>query len=217
MATSRTTKSQGRSSSRTKARRGTARSGGTRARATSANGDAIALLKSDHRQVEEWFGQFEKARSDNRKQELAKKICLALTVHTQIEEEIFYPAYLEVTEDSEMHHEAAVEHDGAKYLIAQIESSSPDDEMFEAQVSVLSEMIKHHVNEEEKRGGMFAKAKQSSMDLADLGRRLERRKRELMSGAQTSMGGEERGERGIAPALLGKRKNAGREGARGRS
>src|ERR1041384_994713 len=78
--------------------------------------DAIALLKADHRQVEEWFEQFEKARDDDRKQTLATKICSALKVHTQIEEEIFYPAFLEATEDKDMHHEAVVEHDGAKKL-----------------------------------------------------------------------------------------------------
>ena len=76
--------------------------------------DAVGLLKADHRQVEQWFEAFEKTRSDSRKLELATKICDALTVHTQIEEEIFYPAFLEATEDRDMHHEAEVEHSGAK-------------------------------------------------------------------------------------------------------
>ena len=75
--------------------------------------DAIALLKADHRQVEEWFEQFEKARNVDRKQELATRICNALTVHTTIEEEIFYPAFLEATDDKDMHHEAEIEHEGA--------------------------------------------------------------------------------------------------------
>ena len=109
--------------------------------------DAIALLKADHRQVEEWFEEFEKARTDDRKQELAKKICDALKVHTTIEEEIFYPAFFEATAEEDLHNEAQVEHDGAKHLIGKIEASGPDDELFEAQVKVLSEMIKHHVNE----------------------------------------------------------------------
>ena len=87
--------------------------------------DAIALLKADHRQVEEWFEQFEKARDDNRKQTLATKICDALKVHTTIEEEIFYPAFLEATEDKDLHHEAEIEHEGAKQLIAKIEASEP--------------------------------------------------------------------------------------------
>lgn len=146
----------------------------------SAPADAIALLKADHRQVEEWFEAFEKARSDSRKTDLAKKICTALTVHTQIEEEIFYPAFLEATEDEDKHHEAVVEHDGAKKLIAEISKSGPDDEYFDAKLKVLSEMIKHHVKEEEQKEGMFAEAKSSDMDLRALGEQMSERKRELM-------------------------------------
>src|SRR6185503_18453977 len=80
--------------------------------------DAISLLKADHREVEGWFAQFEKTRSDDRKLELAGKICAALKMHTTIEEEIFYPAFLEATEETDIHHEAEVEHNGAKKLIA---------------------------------------------------------------------------------------------------
>jgi len=141
--------------------------------------DAIALLKADHRQVEEWFGQFEKARDDQRKQTLATKICNALKVHATIEEEIFYPAFLEATDDKELHHEAEVEHNGAKNLIAEIEASSPDDDYFDAKVTVLKEMIKHHVKEEEQPGGMFAEARKSEMDLDALGNQLAARKLEL--------------------------------------
>jgi hemerythrin superfamily protein len=148
--------------------------------------DAISLLKSDHRQVEEWFSEFEGARSTSKKQQLASKICEALTVHTTIEEEIFYPAFLEATEDKDIHHEAVVEHDGAKKLIAQIQSMSSEDDYFDAKVTVLSEMIKHHVKEEEKPGGMFAEAKKSDMDLAALGEELLARKRELQSHAKAA-------------------------------
>jgi hemerythrin superfamily protein len=142
--------------------------------------DAIALLKADHRQVEEWFEQFESTRSDDRKKTLASNICQALQVHTQIEEEIFYPAFLEATEEEDIHHEAEVEHAGAKNLIAQIEASGPEDEYYDAKVTVLSEMIKHHVKEEEQRDGMFAKARSSDMDLKAIGERLQARKSELM-------------------------------------
>src|SRR5580658_10266223 len=135
------------------------------ARKKSTHGDAISLLKADHRQVEEWFSEFEKARSASKKQQLAARICDALTVHTQIEEEIFYPAFLQATEDKDMHHEAEVEHGGAKNLIAEIRNSGPQDDYYDAKVHVLSEMIKHHVKEEEQRGGMFAEAKNSDMDL----------------------------------------------------
>jgi hemerythrin superfamily protein len=148
--------------------------------------DAVALLKADHRQVEEWFSQFDKARSASKKQQLAAQICDALTVHTQIEEDIFYPAFLDATGDKDMHHEAVVEHDGAKKLIAEIRDMSPDDDYFEAKVTVLSEMIKHHVKEEEQPGGMFAEAKKSDMDLMALGEQLLEKKQELQSEAEAA-------------------------------
>lgn len=164
------------------ARQPASRSRSARSRASAARataGDAIALLKADHRQVEEWFEQFEKSRSAGKKADLARKICQALKVHTIIEEEIFYPAFLEATGDEDMHHEAHVEHEGAKNLIAQIDSGGPGDEFFEARVTVLAEMIKHHVREEEKRDGMFAQARSSDMDLDLLGEQLRERKQEL--------------------------------------
>ena len=145
-----------------------------------ARGDAIALLKADHREVEGLFGDFEKARSDDRKRELSEQICLALRTHTTIEEEIFYPAFLEATDETDIHHEAEIEHAGATHLIEEIESAGPDDDHFEARVTVLREMIKHHVKEEEQRGGMFTKAQSSDMDLRALGQRLKERKLELM-------------------------------------
>ena len=145
--------------------------------------DAVALLKADHRQVEQWFSQFEKTNSSGKKQQLVANICAALTVHTSIEEEIFYPAFLEATQDKDMHHEAIVEHAGAKDLIAQIQDMSPSDDYFDAKVTVLSEMIKHHVKEEEQPGGMFAEAKKSGMDLRALGERMLARKRELQATA----------------------------------
>jgi hemerythrin superfamily protein len=147
--------------------------------AKSRTPDAIALLKADHRQVEEWFTQFEKATSRAKKEKLAITICDALTIHTSVEEEIFYPAFIEATGDKDIHHEAVVEHAGAKKLIAEIRDMSSEDDYFDAKITVLSEMIKHHVKEEEQPGGMFAKAKKSEMDLASLGGQLQTRKREL--------------------------------------
>jgi hypothetical protein len=137
-------------------------------------------LKADHRQVEGWFEEFEGTRSEKRKLELAQNICTALKVHTTLEEEMFYPAFLEATGDKDKHHEAEVEHDGAKKLIAEIESSGPEDEYYDARVKVLAEMIKHHVREEEKRDGMFAEARDSGMDLKTLGEQLMARKQQLM-------------------------------------
>ena len=107
--------------------------------------DAVALLKADHRQVEGWFAQFSKSRSNARKQQLAAQICAALRVHTEIEE------------------------------------MNAGDDYFEAKVTVLSEMIKHHVKEEEQPGGMFAEAKKSKMDLKALGEELRARKGELQA------------------------------------
>jgi len=141
--------------------------------------DAVDLLKADHKQVAEWFAQFEKARSDEVKQTLAQKICAALTVHAAIEEEIFYPAFLDATGETDLHHEAEIEHQGAKILIAQIEDSNAEDEYFEAKVTVLAELIRHHVKEEEQADGMFAKARTSDLDLESRGQQLQARKEEM--------------------------------------
>ncbi|HEU4550371.1 MAG TPA: hemerythrin domain-containing protein [Rhizomicrobium sp.] len=140
--------------------------------------DAIALLKADHRKVEEMFEKYESARS--RKAEIAHQICLELSIHTLLEEEIFYPACREAGVESDMMDEANVEHDGAKTLIAELEAGSPEDEYYDAKVKVLSEEIKHHVKEEEKPGGIFTQARKAGMDLDALGERLAARKKELM-------------------------------------
>ena len=143
--------------------------------------DAIALLKQDHRTVEELFAQFEKASGDGRKEKLARQICLELSVHAQIEEEIFYPA-CEGAVEEDLLKEAYVEHDGAKLLIAEIEAGGPSDEFYDAKVKVLSEQIEHHVKEEEQRiEGMFAQARKAGLDMDALGERLAARKAELVA------------------------------------
>src|SRR5690349_21635594 len=140
--------------------------------------DAIALLKEDHRTVEELFEKFEKA-SDGSKQQIAQKICLELSVHAQIEEEIFYPA-CEGKVEEDLLKESYVEHDGAKVLIAEILAGGPDDEFYDAKVKVLSEEIEHHVQEEEKRmEGLFAQARKAGLDMDALGDQLSARKQEL--------------------------------------
>ncbi len=158
----------------------------TAKRGTASKSDAIALLKADHREVESWFAQYEKARSEDKKSELARKICTALKTHTRIEEELFYPAFLDATGDKSLHHEAEIEHDTAKKLIAEIEASGPDDEYYDSKMNVLSEMIKHHVKEEEQPDGMFAEARKSDMDLQALGTQLQARKNELLNGASNA-------------------------------
>ena len=143
--------------------------------------DAIALLKADHRTVEDLFEQFEKASGNGRKQKIAEQICLELTVHATIEEEIFYPA-CEGKIEEDLLKEAYVEHDGAKVLIAEIEAGGPDDEYYDAKVKVLSEQIEHHVEEEEKRmEGMFSQARKAGLDMDALGDQLRARKEELVA------------------------------------
>lgn len=150
-------------------------------RATARQQDAIALLKADHREVEAWFKEFEKTEDDTQKADLARRICVALTVHTQIEEELFYPAAREGIEDEDLLDEAEVEHDSAKKLIAEIEAMQPGEPLFDAKVTVLGEYVQHHVEEEEKE--MFPEARDSDMDLKALGQQLAARKAELMAQA----------------------------------
>jgi hemerythrin superfamily protein len=149
--------------------------------------DAIALLKDDHRKVEELFGDFEKARGDGRKERLAHEICLELSVHAAIEEEIFYPA-CEGKVDEELLKESYVEHDAAKVMIAEIEAGNGEsDEFFDAKVKVLQEEVEHHVQEEEKRlEGLFAQARKADLDLEGLGETLMARKLELTEQFKTS-------------------------------
>jgi len=146
----------------------------------SAPQNAIDLLADDHREVEALFKKFENSDDEETKSELVQEICKALTIHQIIEEEIFYPGVKEYIDD-EIYNEAFVEHDNSKLLMAEIMAGSPDDEFYDAKVKVLSEMIKHHVNEEEQRKGMFAQAKRGGADLKALGEELAERKEELMA------------------------------------
>jgi hemerythrin superfamily protein len=142
--------------------------------------DALALLRSDHQLVQGLFEQFEKARGDERKGDLAERICRELTVHAQIEEEILYPAAREALREEDLLDEAEVEHASAKDLIAQIEASRPGAELFDAKVTVLGEYIKHHVKEEQNE--MFPKLRKTKLDLKTLGERLQARKMALQEG-----------------------------------
>ncbi len=142
--------------------------------------DAVALLKEDHRKVEKLFESFEAARDSDRKKRLVEQICTELSVHATIEEEIFYPACKEAVEE-DLLDEGYVEHDGAKVLIAELMNSSPDEEFYDAKVTVLSEMIKHHVKEEEKRSeGLFAQARKGGLDMEALAEQLMTRKQALL-------------------------------------
>ena len=148
--------------------------------ASDAPRDAIALLKQDHRTVEQLFEEFEGA-DDDQLQAIAERVCQLLTVHAQIEEEILYPGAKEAFEDEEeldLVNEANVEHQTAKDLIAKIEGMTPEDESFKATVKVLSEYIKHHVKEEE--GELFPALKKTELDLKEMGSQLNDRKMALM-------------------------------------
>ncbi|CAN5288558.1 hypothetical protein BH10PSE1_BH10PSE1_25110 [soil metagenome] len=164
--------------------------------------DAIAMLKADHRKVEDIFAEFEKATSSARKQALANEACLELKVHTTIEEEIFYPA-CEGKVEEDLLKEAYVEHDGAKTLINEIEAGSPDDEFYDAKVKVLSEEIEHHVEEEEKRvEGMFAQARAAGLDMDALADAMRARKKTAMEEFQAGKPAETRtmiGDKGVEP------------------
>ena len=140
--------------------------------------DALALLKEDHRKVEKLFKDYESAKGDGRKEKLARQISLELTIHTTIEEEIFYPACRGKVDEDKLK-EAYVEHDAAKLLMAEIEAGSgQSDDYFDAKVQVLGEEIDHHVKEEEDE--LFPEVRKADIDTKALGQQLAERKRELM-------------------------------------
>jgi hemerythrin superfamily protein len=147
--------------------------------------DAAAFLKADHRKVEDLFETYENNKSKSAKAKLAQQICMELTVHATIEEEIFYPAIKGQVED-DMLDEAYVERDGAKVLIGELLASTPEDDFYDANVKVLSEEIRRHVKEEEQRDGIFAQAKKAGVDMMELGARLAARKDELVKQYKTS-------------------------------
>jgi len=143
--------------------------------------DAIKLLTADHAKVKKMFKEFEKlSKKDDEegKQELATQICQELTVHAQLEEEIFYPAAREAIEDEELMNEAVVEHNSAKELIAQIQSMGASDPMFDATVKVLGEYVNHHIEEEQNE--IFPKVEKAKVDLEEIGAEIAQRKEELM-------------------------------------
>lgn len=165
----------------TSSRKSSSRSG-----AKAASGpNALTLLREDHAEVSEMFEKFEKRKdkmTSKQKQELVEEICTALTVHAQIEEEIFYPAVRPEIDDEDLMDEAVVEHQSLKELIAKIEAEGPEGEYYDAHVTVLGEYVKHHVKEEQ--GEMFKKVRATDIDLKQLGARLRQRKMDLMGEAE---------------------------------
>jgi len=135
--------------------------------------DAIVLLTADHKRVKKMFKTFDKMKEDGApadKKALAQQICEELTLHTELEEQIFYPATREALDDGDLLDEAEVEHASAKDLIAQIKAGDPTDPKWAAKVTVLGEYVDHHVEEEENE--MFPKCRKAKMDLESLGREI---------------------------------------------
>lgn len=147
--------------------------------------NAIALLKNDHRTVEDLFEEYEHARRADRKQAIVQQICEELTVHAQLEEQVFYPAAQEALgkDDVDLIEEARVEHASLKWLIAQLEAEAPDSELYAAKVTVLKEYVQHHVKEEEKE--MFPKLRKTELDLDALGQSMTESKQLLKEKLQT--------------------------------
>lgn len=141
--------------------------------------DAVAMLRADHAKVAALFTDFAKTRSAARKKALVSTICTELSVHAQVEEEVFYPAVKMALKDKELIPEAVVEQATMKELIAQIEGIEPNGEMYDAKVTVLAEYVKHHVKEEHTE--MFPRAKKTKLDMAALGAQMAQRKGELLA------------------------------------
>ncbi len=155
------------------------RKAATPRRSTRRKPDALRMLKDDHDKVKGLFEKFQNARRDDeRKGEIAQTICKELTVHTQLEEEIFYPAVREAIDDDDVMNEAVVEHGSAKELIAEIEKMSPDEDMFDAKVKVLGEFVNHHIREEQNE--MFPQVRKTDLDLNALAERMRSRKQQLV-------------------------------------
>jgi hypothetical protein len=171
---------------KTKAKTPSASKSGNRGKAKPAarkagGQDAIAMLKADHAKVSGMFAKYEKLGGGAQKAKLAHEICKELIIHTELEEQIFYPACLEAGVEEDMMDEAQVEHDGAKVLIVELLGKPGGDEYYDAKVKVLSEYIKHHVKEEEQPGeGVFAQARKKDLDTAGLGEQMAAMKKELV-------------------------------------
>ena len=146
---------------------------------TTKTRDATALLKADHQLVASLFADYEITNSTNKKKQLVEQICKELSIHAQVEEEIFYPAVQKALKDHELVPEATVEHATLKDLIAQVKDIEPDGDVYDAKIKVLSEYVKHHVKEEESE--MFPEAKSTKLNLMELGAQITQRKAELAS------------------------------------
>lgn len=166
-------KSSSKSSSKTASRRPSAKG---------SEDDALHILAEDHKKVIDLFDEFERMKEDEEtddeaKQMLVETACAELTIHAQVEEEIFYPAARDAIDDMDLLDEAEVEHASAKQLISELAAMQPDDDLYDAKFTVLGEYVKHHIEEEEKQ--LFPKIKKADLDLEELGQEISERKLEL--------------------------------------
>ena len=154
---------------------------------TKTSVDAIDLLKQDHDRVEKAFKDFEKMERQDAEacRRLINAVCEELTVHTTLEEEVFYPAVREAIDDEDLMNEAAVEHETARMLIEQLQNMGPDDPNYFATFTVLGEYVRHHIKEEQ--GEMFPAARKAGLDLAALGERMRGRRDELSAAQEDTV------------------------------
>ena len=171
-----------RSSARSASRKAANGRRGSAWRAAPRKPDAVAMLRDDHDRVRQMFDRFERTRGEAQRERLATAICDELTLHTQLEEQLFYPAAREAIDDDDLMNEADVEHASAKDLIDQIRSSSASDPRYDALVKVLGEYVKHHIEEEERQ--MFKQARAAELDLRSLGDEMRDRKEKLKGGGE---------------------------------
>jgi hemerythrin-like domain-containing protein len=151
-------------------------------RAGKSSQDILKMLAEDHKKVKKMFDQFEKMKEEEdedveAKQMLVEMCCAELTVHAQLEEELFYPALRDAIDDMDLLDEAEVEHASAKQLIGELSSMQPGDELYDAKFTVLGEYVKHHIEEEEKE--IFPKAKKAELDLEAMAEEARERKQEM--------------------------------------
>lgn len=151
-------------------------------RGKASSQDALHLLMEDHKKVQEMFEEFEQMKEageldDDTKQQLVEDACTELTIHAQVEEELFYPAARDAIDDMDLLDEAEVEHASARQLITELAAMQPDDDLYDAKFTVLGEYVKHHIQEEEKQ--LFPKIKKAELDLDELGEEIRQRKIEL--------------------------------------
>jgi hemerythrin superfamily protein len=144
--------------------------------------DALHILADDHKKIAEMFDEFEQMKEegstdDDALQTLVENTCAELSIHAQVEEEVFYPAARDALDDMDLLDEAEVEHASARQLITELSAMQPGDDLYEAKFTVLGEYVKHHVQEEEKK--LFPKLKKADIDLEEIGEEIRQRKLEL--------------------------------------